>query len=381
MDARFIRAALVAASLASLGAGYRTPNFVVEAPTPEIAEQIGKAAEQYRRELAMEWLGKAMPTWSQPCPITAQVSDHLGAGGATSFVFDRGEVFGWKMQIQGPLNRVLDSVLPHEVTHSIFASHFRRPLPRWADEGACTTVEHTSERVKQQKMLISFLRTGRGIPFSQMFVMKEYPHDIMPLYAQGHSLASYLVNQGGKRKFLEFVRDGLEQERWTEVTRQHYGYESLASLQNTWLEWVKRGSPSILSQPSAGQLAQAEPRPSPEPNLIFRGQSADRPDGPRMPPAPAGLAANMNANLPGPADANGGPSVVTEGWHAPTTKALASEPSAAPATPTASTNPQRQVLLEWNRAIPASSAGETPRTAATNSIYAPRASAGGTLLR
>ena len=44
-----------------------------------------------------------------------------GAGGATSFVFDRGEVFGWKMNIQGSRERILDSVLPHEVTHTIFA--------------------------------------------------------------------------------------------------------------------------------------------------------------------------------------------------------------------------------------------------------------------
>ena len=91
-----------------------------------------------------------MPNWAQPCPITAQVGRHLGAGGATSFVFEHGEVFGWRMTIQGSLERILDSVLPHEVTHTIFATHFRQPLPRWADEGACTTVEHASEKAKQQ---------------------------------------------------------------------------------------------------------------------------------------------------------------------------------------------------------------------------------------
>ena len=89
--------------------------------------------------------------------------------------------------------RILDSVLPHEVTHTIFATHFRRPLPRWADEGACTTVEHHSERQKQQMFLIDFLHTGRGIAFNQMFAMKEYPQDVMPLYSQGYSLARYLV--------------------------------------------------------------------------------------------------------------------------------------------------------------------------------------------
>ena len=199
MDAHLARCAVLAAALASLGASYRTNNFVVEAPTADMAQQIGRAAEKYRRELAVEWLGKEMPNWAQPCPITTQVADHLGAGGATSFVFEHNEVFGWRMTIQGSLARILDSVLPHEVTHTIFATHFRQPLPRWADEGACTTVEHSSERDKQQIMLVDFLRTGRGIAFSRMFVMKEYPHDVMPLYSQGYSVARYLVAQGGKR--------------------------------------------------------------------------------------------------------------------------------------------------------------------------------------
>lgn len=141
---------LVAAMTASGGsveaASYRTPNFVIEAPTPELARRIGDAAEQYRHDLAIEWTGRPLPRWASPCPITAEVADSLGAGGATSFVFDRGEVFGWQMTIQGSEQRILDSVLPHEVTHTIFASHFRQPLPRWADEGACTTVEHPSER-------------------------------------------------------------------------------------------------------------------------------------------------------------------------------------------------------------------------------------------
>ena len=182
MEARRIAAAFLAAAVVSLsapyalGASYRSTNFVVEAPTPALAEEIGKLAERYRHDLAIEWLGKAMPNWAQPCPIHAQVEPQLGAGGATSFVFDHGEVFGWRMEIQGSHERVLDSVLPHEVTHTIFATHFRRPLPRWADEGACTTVEHISERTKQDRMLIQFLHTGRGIGFNQMFAMTEYPH-------------------------------------------------------------------------------------------------------------------------------------------------------------------------------------------------------------
>ena len=115
--------------------------------------------KQYRHDLAVAWLGQAMPNWSQPCVMTVQAAPHLGAGGATTFVFEDGEVFGWRMSIQGSRERILDSVLPHEITHMIFASHFRQPLPRWADEGGATSVEHAIERNKHRQMLPTFLRT------------------------------------------------------------------------------------------------------------------------------------------------------------------------------------------------------------------------------
>ena len=225
-------------------AGYRTANFVVEAPDPQLAQKIGDAAEQYRHDLAIEWLGKPLPRWSQPCPITAEVAPTLGAGGATSFVSDRGEVFNWTMTIQGSEERILDSVLPHEVTHTIFASHFRQPLPRWADEGACTTVEHPVERARQHRLLIEFLRTGRGISFPDMFAMKEYPADVLPLYSQGYSLARYLIERGGRQRYINFVGNGLASSDWPQSLSQHYGINDISKLQNIWLEWVKRGCPA-----------------------------------------------------------------------------------------------------------------------------------------
>lgn len=280
MEAQFLRLAVFLTAFFSLGASYRTANFIVEAPTSELAERIGKEAERYRRDLAIEWLGKPMPNWYRPCPIVADVAPRKPAGGQTSFVFDRGEVFGWDMHIQGSEERVLDSVLPHEVTHTIFASHFRRGLPRWADEGACTTVEHASERQKQQQMLIQFLRTNQGIPFDKMFAMKDYPPNVLPLYAQGYSLARYLISQGGKRKFIEFVGEGMKNENWSAVTKKYYGFSNLATLQNEWLAWVKQGSPPLNYDRNPEMLASHE-RPAAD-DVIYRAQNADRDDSEKL---------------------------------------------------------------------------------------------------
>ncbi|NIL98603.1 MAG: hypothetical protein GTO53_11825 [Planctomycetales bacterium] len=286
MEARLLRSLVLVAALTSLAASYRTTNFVVTAPSPRLAEKIGRAAEQYRRDLAIEWLGQEIPRWSSPCPISAQVAGHLGAGGATSFVFHNGQVGSWRMSIQGSELRILDSVLPHEVTHTIFATHFRQPLPRWADEGACTTVEHSSERARHQKMLVQFLQTNRGISFSRMFAMREYPPDVLPLYAQGFSLARYFIEQGGRRHFVQFVETGLRGGDWVAAVHQYYGYDNLAVLQNQWLAWVRNGSPprqqvapeiASREEPQVLMAAAAGKRQRPAPNLIYHGEQEGSP--------------------------------------------------------------------------------------------------------
>lgn len=260
---RALRVVVALSACFSLGAGYRTENFVVTAPTASLARDIGDAAERYREELAVEWLGQALPRWAQPCPITAAIKS--GAGGKTSFMFERGVPFNWIMEIQGSPERILDSVLPHEITHTIFATHFGRPLPRWADEGACTTVEHPSERARQDEMLLQYMKTDppRSIPFNQMYRMTEYPHDIMPLYAQGHSVARFLLYQGGKRKFVDYVGRGMQTEDWDNATREFYGYRDLSELQLSWVKWVGSGSPRLGDDSTTALVSRiATPNPS-----------------------------------------------------------------------------------------------------------------------
>ncbi len=325
MDARLIRPALLAATLmVSMGARFQGSNFIVETADPQMAARISQAAEQYRHDLAIAWLGQTLPNWAQPCMMNVQVAPYLGAGGATTFVFDRGEVFGWKMNIQGSAERVLDSVLPHEITHMVFASYFRRPLPRWADEGGATSMEHISEKQKHRQMLIRFLHTGHGIAFGQLFAMTEYPQDVMPLYAEGYSLAEYLIDHGGRRRFVSFLAEGMSDGRWPAAVERYYGAHDLPTLQNEWVAWVGQGFPApppesrvmvasaqapAAPQPAAGATAvipisaESGERPvRPEPNLIYHIPDKGTPAA--APPAASGIVSAAR-----PADASGAPAV------------------------------------------------------------------------
>ncbi|MBC8352600.1 MAG: hypothetical protein H8E66_11460 [Planctomycetes bacterium] len=296
MEARITCAAIVAAALLSLGASHRTEHFIVTAPTQDLARDVAETAESMRHDLAIEWLGKELGPWKDKCPITVLVGSHLGAGGITSFMFENGRPFGWTMSIQGSRERIFDSVLPHEVTHTIFATHFGRPLPRWADEGACTTVEDISERQKQHSMLYEFLTSRRGIAFNEMFKMTEYPSDILPLYSQGYSLARYLIAQGGKRKFIDYVGDGMNWNNWTRATQKHYDFRSLSELQVTWLEWVRRGSPDVPQR----QTLVAQQQPEPATNLVpVAAEDLQRPAKPVTQLASANISADTSSTAKG----------------------------------------------------------------------------------
>src|ERR1700736_90045 len=59
---------------------HRSANFEVTAPTPEIARQIGLAAERLRKEKARLWLGEELPAWSRPCPITVKINMSRSSG-------------------------------------------------------------------------------------------------------------------------------------------------------------------------------------------------------------------------------------------------------------------------------------------------------------
>lgn len=251
MDAVFrLRYVVIALALATTGlcifpanaANYRTTNFLVQASSSELAKRVGDAAEKYRHDLAVYWLDEPLQRWPAPCPIRV-VAGNYAAQGVTTY--NPQPVKDFQMEVIGTPERILDSVLPHEVTHTVLATHFGRPLPRWADEGICTTVEHHSERNKHENKLREFLRTRRGIAMNRLFLLTEYPSDVLPMYAQGYSVCQFLIGQKGPHAFIDFLHDYMARPSWTENVRVHYGYESLAQFQEYWLAWVEAGSGPI----------------------------------------------------------------------------------------------------------------------------------------
>ena len=248
---------LVIATSSLEAANARTQNFLVHAPSQALADAVANGAEQYRDQLATYWLGKRLPPWRTPCPIEVVAGPNLAAQGVTQY--DRNTGRNFQMKVIGSPERIMDSVLPHEVTHTVLATHFGGPLPRWADEGICTTVEHEAERRKHEIMLREFLKTRRGIAMNRLFLLTEYPAEMLPMYAQGYSVCRFLIQQSGPRQFIQFLTDYMEHPSWTRNVRKHYGYDSLAQLQERWLAWVAEGSGPVEKFVSSGRRSATSP--------------------------------------------------------------------------------------------------------------------------
>jgi hypothetical protein len=313
MAARPSIALIVFGALASLGASYRSQNFVVEAPTPQFAQQVAQYAEQYRREKAMQWLGMEMRPWGQPCPLRVTVTMN-GSGGATSFAFDRGAILSMDMHIEGTADRLLASVLPHEVTHTVFAYYFRTPMPRWADEGGAVLSEDELERSRHDQLVRQILNTpGRAFPLRRLFTLRDYPRDVMVLYAEGYSVTNFLVGLSDRPTFLRFIAQGMNGD-WDGAVRSYYHFNNVEDLERAWVRHLSsaRSDTTLASarghadrEPSSGRILVRQTLPPAPPLLdapqpVYRGQAPGPEDYDRRSPGqPASYTRPSQSGSPG----------------------------------------------------------------------------------
>ncbi|MCB0337521.1 MAG: hypothetical protein KDD62_14495 [Bdellovibrionales bacterium] len=231
-----------------------TANFLITAESRSLAETIATLAESHRKSIATEWLGQELPQWPEPCPI--QVTLAHDNYGDTSYELQEQEdgsfkPTAWECKIHGSLERLQDSVLPHELVHMILASHFQQRIPRWADEGIALSVEHASVQQKIQDKLAKLLTDSpeRSLSVKRLLTLKDYPTDFMPVYLEGYSVANFLIEKQGKRYFVNFLeasmpgayRNSFPSPRWERSLQQYYGIESVEELEIQWRAWLQPG--------------------------------------------------------------------------------------------------------------------------------------------
>jgi hypothetical protein len=155
--------------------------------------------------------------------------------------------------------QLLNAILPHEVTHVVLADLFTaQQIPRWADEGIAVLAEPRAEQYLRAAELLEPLEKGRVFELSKLMAM-DYPDakDWSLYYAQSVSLTRFLVEQGPRERFVQFVRDSHKKGNEAAL-RDVYKIGGFPELQERWVEYarkqvapVKEARRSSNDQPSA----------------------------------------------------------------------------------------------------------------------------------
>lgn len=227
------------------GATARSPNFEVTADSAELAQLIALHAEELRATLATDWLEAELAAWETPCVVRVDTGRER-LSGDTTYALTAGRMLRWRMELRGPPERILETLLPHEVLHTVLASHFRRAVPRWADEGAALSVEPEVERGRLWAQEGPQLLRGPRRSLAELFDCDEYPanrDDLRAFYAQGASVTEFLL-LGGKAEFVNFMGVGMRQ-GWDRAAAAHYGFTSVENLEAAWLAWLHEERPVV----------------------------------------------------------------------------------------------------------------------------------------
>ena len=246
--------AVLAISLESRAAEMaHSENFIVLAPDPSAAEEVLARAEQYRKEIAVEWLGQELPPSVGRTTINVEFVD--GEDRALTWPAEGPSRKYHKMWLTSSRDRAAGSTLRHEIAHVVLHTRYPDMLPAWADEGIASLYDDPRRQETRRGILAWYAQTGNWPGLREVLQSKQIPADDQASYSVAASLAEYLLSRAGKHVLLAFAVAGNDRQDWDAALAQHYGISSVADLERQWRTWAAAGK-----TPAAVTAVQRRPR-------------------------------------------------------------------------------------------------------------------------
>jgi hypothetical protein len=220
----------------AMGAGMaHDENFIVMAPDQTLADELIARANQFRREVAIEWLGRELPPSVGRTIINVELSDGIDRG--FTWPIDSPARKCHKMWLTTSRERALGSTLRHEITHVVMATRFRGMMPPWAEEGAAS-LEDDSHRIETRQDVIAWYNeTGAWPNLTNVLQADCILATDKALYSVAASVTEYLLACKDRKTFLAFAVAG-KQSGWDRALAEHYGIGGVGQLQEAWQAWA-----------------------------------------------------------------------------------------------------------------------------------------------
>jgi hypothetical protein len=212
-------------------------NFVVVAPTQELARAVLERAEKLRDEIAMEWLGQRIPPSVGTAIINVKI-DPSEESGRTWPGADlrRPTYIVWLTTSQGG---VTGALLAHEMTHVVLSTRFPGQLPPWANEGIASLRDGAERKSIRRGILAWQAETGNWPHVGNVLNADKIAAHEQADYALASSLVEFLLARADRATLLEFAVQGQRQ-GWDAAIKHYYQIDSVDALQQAWRSWAAR---------------------------------------------------------------------------------------------------------------------------------------------
>lgn len=210
-------------------------NFVVHAPTRELAEAVLHRAEALRDELAAAWLGETLPPSVGQALIHVKLSASQDKG--LAWVADSPKRLSHIVWLTTSAERATGGTLAHEMVHVVLATRYPGQIPAWANEGAASLEDDAARLAVRRQILHWYARTGNWPSLKDLLDAPRIAPQDERSYALAASLTEFLLERGQRNRLLEFARSG-RRTGWEAALRRCYGIDSLETLDHQWRRWV-----------------------------------------------------------------------------------------------------------------------------------------------
>jgi hypothetical protein len=222
-----------------------TSNFRILHNQPkQLVDKVGRVAEETRLKLQNKWFGAESVEWDGKCSIylhsdRKKYTDKAGLANALGHT----RTFSWGRDIQSrsihlPAEqpKMLEDVLPHEISHSVLAVRLQGKTPRWADEGMAMLAE-TPAAVRECLIRLPAYKRDHALFGIEILMQTEEAEHFQSLeyYSQSTSLVQYLTKLKGPQTFISFLQTSIAKDYPTAL-KQHYEIGGFSELQKRWNE-------------------------------------------------------------------------------------------------------------------------------------------------
>ncbi len=213
-------------------------NFTVIAPSGDhLADQVLTRAEELRRDIALEWLGKELPDGRGRTHITVELSKDKDEG--LTWLCGQGRAVrgDHRMWLTTSRERAVGSTLEHEVTHVVLAVRFPQGMPVWANEGIASLADDEERHKTRRELQREWARSGQWPTLEKLLYQRTIDPSDQAGYAAAVSLTEFLLTKGDRRALIAFVEHAAL-DGWDAALGKSYGIDGVPELQRQWQAWA-----------------------------------------------------------------------------------------------------------------------------------------------